>query len=120
MQLPAGTRRTSNGQQTRMNEKRIKKHKKSPISRNSKKGGRVAGRPRGLARTHRKAWKWKNTKTPGTATRRKGGSRKEPRKKAEGKALLNQETEKPQEVAPEEHLEGAGISLTVPKEREEG
>ena len=73
-----------------------------------------------LARTHGKAWKRKNTKTPGTATRCKGGSRKEPREKAEGKAPLNQETEKPQEVAPEEQLEGPVSSLTVPKEGEEG
>ena len=100
--------------------KKDRNRKKSPVSRNVRKGGRVAGRPRGLARTHGKAWKRKNTKTPGTTMRRKGGYRKEPRAKAEGKAPLNQETEKPQEAAPEEHREGAVSSATVLKEGEEG
>ena len=59
-------------------------------------------------------------KTLGKATRRKGCSSKEPRKKTAGKASLNQETEKPQEVVPGEQQEGPVSSLTVPKEGEEG
>ena len=43
-----------------------------------------------------------------------------PHKKAAGKAPPRQETEKPQEGAPEEQQEGSVSSSTVPKEREEG
>ena len=94
--------------------------KKSPSNRNSRECGKVAVRIRGLTRTHGRAWRWRNTKTLWKATRRKGGSNKEPREKDAGKTPLTQETEKPQEGALEEQQEAPVSSSTVPKEGEEG
>ena len=86
--------------------------KETPVIRTSRARGRVAGRLRGLVRTHGRAWRRRNTKTLGKATRRRGCYSREPREEAAGKAPPSQETEKPQE--------GSLNSSTAPKEGEEG
>ena len=90
----------------------------TPGNRTSREKGRVAERIRRLTRTHGRARRQRNTKT--LAMRRKGCSSRGTRRKAAGKAPLSQETEKPQEGAPEEQQEGSGSSSKVPKKGEEG
>ena len=78
----------------------------------------MAGRLRGLARTHGKVWRRRNTKS--LASRQRGRPSRETRKKTARKKPPSQEKEKPQEGSPEEQQEGSTSSATVPKEREEG
>ena len=85
-----------------------------------RKGGRVAGRIRGLARTYGRARRRRDVKTLGKEMRKKGCCRKEPGEGAAEKAHQIQEAQKLQEMTLKEQQKGPVSSLIVPKEEEEG